>query len=622
TLYVPCDQMDTIAKYSGVDNKPRLNKLGGKEFEKIKQRVKNQIKKMAFDLKELYAQRESRKGYAFNKDSPLQKEFEDAFEFEETEDQLTSIAEIKKDMESPLIMDRLLCGDVGYGKTEVALRAAFKAIVDGKQAALLAPTTILSQQHYNLCRKRLGQYGVRLDVLNRFKSRKEQKEILDKIRQKQLDLIIGTHRLLSGDVKFNDLGLLIVDEEQRFGVEHKERVKNINKSVDVLSLSATPIPRTLHMSLSGIRDISIIDTPPSERLPVQTYVLEYSEGIVYDAVSRELARGGQVFILYNRTESIESFALKISQIVPYAKIITAHGQMREDALENAVEAFYKGNADVLICTTIIENGIDIANVNTLIVYEADRLGLSQLYQLRGRVGRGNRLAHVYFTYMPQKVLTENAYKRLKAIMEYTEFGSGFKIAIRDLEIRGAGSVLGARQHGHIENVGYDMYLKLLRQSMSDDNLQEEQIDFDIAADAYIPEKYIEENAHRMKVYQRIAMTDFEEKDEFIRELADIYGEVPQAVINLINIRLLKLAAKGSNVQSVTVKVGKAEITLGGIEKLQDNRILDAVEKYSDICSLKFTDKAQIVFNIKKADFQKTLEILIDFFIKTKTVGKN
>jgi transcription-repair coupling factor (superfamily II helicase) len=396
-------------------------------------------------------------------------------------------------------------------------------------------------------------------------------------------------------------------------VEHKERIKNINKKVDTLSLSATPIPRTLHMSLSGIRDISVIDTPPLERLPVQTYVLEYSEGIVYDAVTRELARGGQVFFLYNRTESIESFAVKIKRIVPQAKIIIAHGQMREEALERAVEEFYAGNADVLICTTIIENGIDIANVNTLIVYEADRLGLSQLYQLRGRVGRGSRLAHVYFTYLPQKILGENAYKRLKAIMEYTELGSGFKIALRDLEIRGAGNVLGARQHGHIENVGYDMYLKLLRQSLSDEGEEAPQTEFDIAADAFIPEKYIENDAQRMKVYQRIASMEEDEKEELLKELADIYGPVGQPVLNLINIRLLKLAAQGSRAAAVIIKAGGGEIALESIDALKESGLLDAVEKFSDICSVNFSDKVRIVLNARRHSAEKMIEIFTGFF---------
>lgn len=610
-LYVPCDQMNLIAKYSGSDTLPKLNKLGGKEFEKIKQRVKNYIREMAFDLKKLYAERENRKGYAFSPDSPMQKEFEDAFEFDETEDQIKSAQEIKKDMESPFIMDRLLCGDVGYGKTEVALRAVFKAILDGKQTAILAPTTILSQQHYNLCLKRFNDFGIRIDVINRFRSPKEQEDILQRLSEGKIDLIIGTHRLLSKDIKFKDLGLLVVDEEQRFGVEDKEKIKNINTMVDVLTLSATPIPRTLHMSLSGIRDISVLDTPPLQRLPIQTYVLEYSEGLIIDSISRELSRGGQVFILYNRVDSIETFAYKISSAMPQAKVITAHGQMKEDNLELAIEKFYLGKADVLICTTIIENGIDIPNVNTLIVYEADRLGLSQLYQLRGRVGRGNRLAHVYFTYIPEKVLTENAYKRLKAIMEYTEFGSGFKIAMRDLEIRGAGNVLGRQQHGHIENVGYDMYLRLLKQSMTDE-IEEEDIACEIVLDAYVPEKYVEDNGQRMKVYQRISSMEIAEKQELENELTDIYGQIPQPVNNLINIRLIKLLAGNMGAEAVTIKPQIAKITLKSMETLKSGVFMDAIEYFSEHCNLSFLEKPEVVFKHKRLNSVKVLDIMADF----------
>ena len=611
-LYVPCDQMDLIAKYSGSDTMPKLNKLGGREFEKIKNKVKRQIKEMAFDLKNLYAERESRRGYAFSADSPMQKDFEEAFPYDETEDQLKAAAEIKSDMENPRIMDRLLCGDVGYGKTEVSLRAAFKAVIDGKQVAMLAPTTILTQQHYNLCVTRFAGFGINIEVLNRFKTKSEQDDTLLRLKEGKIDIIIGTHRLLSKDVQFKDLGLLIVDEEQRFGVEAKENIKNINKQTDVLTLSATPIPRTLHMSLSGIRDISVLDTPPRERLPVQTYVLEYSEGLISDAVNRELARGGQVFILYNRVDSIEGFAAKVKRVAPSARVITAHGQMKEDNLENAVISFYNGNADVLVCTTIIENGIDIPNVNTLIVCEADRLGLSQLYQLRGRVGRGNRLAHVYFTYVPEKVLTENAYKRLKAIMEYTEFGSGFKIAMRDLEIRGAGNVLGKQQHGHIENVGYDMYLRLLKAAMSDGSEEQQgEITVEIAVDSYVPEKYIEDNAQRMRVYQKISSMEEGEKEELINEIKDIYGEIPQPVLNLIDIRLIKIFAAKANTEAVIIKPKNAKIVLKDMDALKNTRLLDAVEKHSDICSLSFAEKPEIQF-AGKYNSVKMLKIITNF----------
>jgi transcription-repair coupling factor (superfamily II helicase) len=621
-LYVPCDQVELIAKYAGSDTLPKLNKLGGKEFERVKARVKNHIREMAFDLKKLYAEREDRKGFAFSPDTPLQAEFENAFEYDETEDQLTSAAEIKKDMESGRVMDRLLCGDVGYGKTEVALRAVFKAVMDGKQAAFLAPTTILSRQHHALCEKRLGAFGVRVDVLNRFKTAAEQKETLERLKTGQIDVIVGTHRLFGKDVAFRDLGLLIVDEEQRFGVEDKERIKSINRKVDVLTLSATPIPRTLHMSLSGIRDISVLDTPPRERLPVQTYVLEYGEGLIQDAVSRELARGGQVFILYNRVEGIERFAYKVSRLAGNARVITAHGQMTEENLERAVDRFYTGEADVLICTTIIENGIDIPNCNTLIVYEADRLGLSQLYQLRGRVGRGNRLAHVYFTYVPEKVLTESAYKRLKAIMEFTEFGSGFKIAMRDLEIRGAGSVMGRQQHGHMENVGYDMYLRLLQASLEELGTAappEKKAECDVAADAYIPEKYVEEDGQRLALYRRIAgLAGEDEKYALLSELKDVYGEPPQPVKNLIDIAALRLLSGRLGAESVTIKPQGSRMAFKDMETLNSYRIMDALELYKDVCVLSVAEKPVILFKSRNAPAEKILRMMTDFAAEALT----
>jgi transcription-repair coupling factor (superfamily II helicase) len=612
-LYVPCDQMNLIAKYSGAEEVPRLNRLGGREFEKIKQRVKRHIRQMAIDLKALYAEREKKKGFAFSPDGPLQREFEEVFEYEETPDQLKSVEEIKRDMESPRIMDRLLCGDVGYGKTEVALRAAFKTILDGKQVAMLAPTTILSHQHFQLCQRRFEHFGVRVDVLNRLRSRKEQAEVIEKLKKGEIDLVIGTHRLLSKDVKFRDLGLLIVDEEQRFGVEDKEKIKNMKRDVDVLTLTATPIPRTLYMSLSGIRDISVIDTPPRERLPVQTYVLEYSDGLVRDAVLRELSRGGQVFILYNRVESIESFAFKVARIVPEAKVIVAHGQMKEASLERALERFYSREVDVLVCTTIIENGIDIPNVNTLIVYEADKLGLSQLYQLRGRVGRSNRLAHVYFTFVPEKVLTESAYKRLKAIMEFTEFGSGFRIAVRDLEIRGAGNVLGKQQHGHIASIGYDMYMKLLKQVVEGREEEPEEIESDISIDAYIPEKYIEDESQRMKAYQRIASMEEDEREELLFELSDIYGDPPQPLLNLIDIRLLKLYGKKIGAVSVEIKHSHSRLTLKGMDALKES-VMDAMEKYSAHALLSFSgEKPEILFKGRRSP-SKALRLVMDFCI--------
>lgn len=620
TLYVPCDQMDLITKYAGSDADPRLNRLGGKEFEKLKAKVKRQIKEMAFDLKDLYARRQAEGGFAFEEDSNLQKEFEDAFEHEETEDQIRSIAEIKADMESKRVMDRLLCGDVGFGKTEVALRAIFKAVMSGKQVVFLAPTTILSRQHYELCIKRLGEFGVRVDILNRFRTTQQQKLTLQNIKEGTADVVVGTHRLLSKDIVFKDLGLLVVDEEQRFGVEDKERIKNLKSMVDVLTLSATPIPRTLHMSLSGIRDISVLDTPPKQRLPVQTYVLEYSEALIRDAVMRELSRGGQSYILYNKVESIDVFSHKVRQLVPEARVITAHGQMAEDSLEKAIDAFYSGASDVLVCSTIIENGIDVPKANTLIVYEADRLGLSQLYQLRGRVGRSNRLAHVYFTYKPEKILTESAYKRLKAIMEFTELGSGFKIAMRDLEIRGAGNVLGKKQHGHLENVGYDMYCRLLRQSVKELGGAEEDlfeyVDMDIEADSYIPEKYIEDSSNRMKAYQKIAgMEEYSEYNEIYEELADIYGAVPQPVINLLNIAAIKVLAKKLKAEKVSVKNNVAEILLGSMEFLKQDKLLNAIEADSKMCALSFGEKPSVIIKPKSRKAELVLEQVLEFLLK-------
>ncbi len=454
-LYVPVEQMDVLSKYVG-DSNPALSKIGGADFERVKERVKQSIKKLAFDLKELYAERQAKHGFRFPENAAMMQEFEDAFSYEETPDQLTSIEEIKADMCSEKVMDRLLCGDVGYGKTEVALRAVYLCVLGGKQAAIMCPSTVLSEQHYNTAVERFKDFGVRVEALNRFKTPSQQAKILAELANGNIDLIVGTHRLLSKDVQFYDLGLLVLDEEQRFGVEHKEKIKNVKKNIDCLTMTATPIPRTLHMSLAGIRDISTINTPPLKRLPVQTYVVEESETLIRDACVREISRGGQVFILYNRVETISSFAGRVAEIIPEAKVTYAHGRMDRDVLENAVFSFYRGEKNVLVTTTIIENGIDLPNANTIIVIDADRLGISQLYQLRGRVGRGARLAQAYFTFKPSKVLTTDAAERLKAIMRFTELGSGFKIAMRDLEIRGAGNVLGAEQHGHMDKVGYEL----------------------------------------------------------------------------------------------------------------------------------------------------------------------
>lgn len=556
-LYVPTDQVDLIYKYiSPEDKPPKLNKLGGSEWNKTKAKVKESIKEMARELIELYAARQRIKGHAFSKDTVWQKEFEEMFPYEETPDQLTAIEEVKRDMESDRCMDRIICGDVGYGKTEVALRAAFKAVMDGKQVAVLVPTTILADQHYRTFSERFAPFPLRVEVISRFKSKAEQKSILKDLKNGAVDVIIGTHRLLQKDVKFKDLGLLIIDEEQRFGVAHKEKIKQLKKNVDVLTMTATPIPRTLHMALSGIRDMSLIETPPENRFPVQTYVVEYNDSLIRDAILRELSRGGQVYYVYNRVQDIREEALRLSLLVPEAKIAVAHGQMDEDELEEVMFKFYNREYDVLVCTTIIESGLDIPNVNTLIVINSDRFGLSQLYQLRGRVGRSNRQAFAYFTYKKDKVLTEQAEKRLAAIREFTEFGAGFKIAMRDLEIRGAGNILGTEQHGHMMAVGYDLYCKLLEEAVRElkgEIKQEEEIQpvIDLKVNAFISEDYIQNEAHRMEIYRRIASLEtLKEAEDLEEEIEDRFGDIPQHVRNLVNIAKLKILAKKLKISNI------------------------------------------------------------------------
>ena len=542
-LYVPVEQLDSLTKYVGSDKEPKLSRLGGKDFERVKNRVKESLRKLSFDLKQLYKERSERVDHAFTEDTELQTIFDSACGFEETPDQITASEDITRDMCSRKVMDRLICGDVGFGKTEVAFRAVFRAVADGKQVALLAPTTILAEQHYKNALKRFEDFGIKIESLDRFKTKKQQAEVLEKLKNGQVDFIIGTHRLLSKDVAFNDLGLLVLDEEQRFGVEHKEKIKLLKKNVDTLTLTATPIPRTLHMSLSGIRDISTINTPPKERLPVQTYVTEETDALLFDAVSREYARGGQTFILYNRVESIYTFADKLQKLLPKVKITVAHGQMAETELEKNVNAFYSGATDVLLATTIIENGIDLPRANTIIVIDADKLGLSTLYQLRGRVGRSNRLAHAYFTFKKDKVLSDVAYKRLSAIMEFTEMGSGFKIAMRDLEIRGAGNILGVEQHGHMDKIGYELYSKLLKEEM--EGVPETvPLEMDARLSAYIPDHYIESQSGRMDAYKEIAEIESKSRaDELLETLADTYGTVPKEVKNLVYVSLIKALAK-------------------------------------------------------------------------------
>ena len=497
-LYIPVEQLDILTRYLGGEKKPKLSKIGGKDFERIKRGVKDSIRKMSFDLKKLYEERNSKQGFKFETDKEMQTVFENAFEFEETEDQQTAIDEIYADMTSDKVMDRL----VGFGKTEVAFRAIFLAVLNGKQVALLSPTTILCEQHFNTAVKRFKDFGIKIACLDRFKTPKAQRQILADLKEGKIDLIIGTHRLISKDVVFKDLGLLVLDEEQRFGVEHKEKIKLLKTNVDTLTLTATPIPRTLHMSLSGIRQISVINTPPRKRLPVQTYVTEETDTLIKDVISREINRGGQAFILYNRVESIHTFAGRVQKLMPNLKITVVHGQMEERKMETNINAFYKGESDVLISTTLIENGIDLPRANTLVVIDADRLGLSTLYQLKGRVGRSDRLAYAYFTFKRDKVLTDTAYHRLNAIIEFAEMGSGIKIAMRDLEIRGAGNVLGVEQHGHMDKIGYELYSKLLRAEL--DGEEEVNLELDIRVSAFIPDSYIESNSSKMSAYKEIA----------------------------------------------------------------------------------------------------------------------
>ena len=565
-LYVPTDQMHLIQKYVGDDDKPpKLSKLGGGEWSKQKSKVQRAVEDIAEDLIKLYAKREEAKGYGFSADTQWQQQFEDLFPYEETPDQLTSIAEVKKDMERERPMDRLLCGDVGYGKTEVAIRAAFKAVLDGKQVAFLVPTTILAQQHYNNFKERFETFPVKVEMLSRFRSAKEQKKILEDLRAGNVDVVVGTHRILSKDLKFKDLGLLVVDEEQRFGVKHKEKLKSLKENVDVLTLTATPIPRTLHMSMIGIRDISVIEDPPEERSPVETYVTPENESLISDAISRELERDGQVYVVYNRVDTIYSEARKIQELVPEARVEVAHGQMAEGKLEKLMMAYYHGEIDILVCTTIIETGLDIQNVNTIIIKNADKFGLSQLYQLRGRVGRTNKQGYAYLMYERNKILTEVADKRLKAVKEFTEFGSGFKIAMRDLEIRGAGNILGAQQHGHIASVGYDLYVKMLSEALTKLKgeapvMEKPETTIEIPVNAYIPKDYILNEGHKIEIYKKIvSIENLDHLYSVEEEVEDRFGDLPMVVRQLMLIAYLKSLGKELNLESITG--GEKEIKL-------------------------------------------------------------
>ncbi|WP_324716285.1 transcription-repair coupling factor [Carboxydochorda subterranea] len=564
-LYVPTDQVHLLQKYIGSDDEPpKLHRLGGGEWARVKKRVEESVHEMARSLLELYAARQAQPGIAFGPDSPWQREFEEAFPYEETPDQLRATEEVKRDMERPRPMDRLLCGDVGYGKTEVAMRAAFKAVADGRQVAVLVPTTILAQQHYRTFSERMAGYPVRLEMLSRFQSASEQAAIIEGLRLGTIDVVIGTHRLLSKDVQFKNLGLVIVDEEQRFGVAQKERLKELRRTVDVLTMTATPIPRTLHMALSGLRDMSVIETPPEGRYPVRTYVVEFQDDLIRDAITRELARQGQVYFVYNRVQTIDRMAAHVQALVPEARVAVAHGQMDESRLEQVMLDFLNGQYDVLVCTTIIETGMDIGNVNTLIVYDADRMGLAQLYQLRGRVGRSHRVAYAYFTYRKERVLSEDAERRLEAIREFTELGSGFKIALRDLEIRGAGNLLGPEQHGHIASVGFEMYCRLLEEAVREvkgETVQKppEPV-LDLSVDAYLPDEYVPDAAQKVEFYRRIAAAEgYDEIEAIAADLRDRFGELPVSVEHLLEVARLKLLARETGVATITLERDSAAV---------------------------------------------------------------
>lgn len=601
-LYVLATGLDVIQKYASADaKKPKLNKLGSKEWEKTKTKVRGAVNEVAKDLVELYAARQAGEGYRFSRDTVWQREFEEMFPFEETEDQLNAIADTKKDMESGKIMDRLICGDVGYGKTEIAIRAAFKAVQDGKQVVYLVPTTILAQQHYNTFVQRMKDFPVRVELMSRFRTPGEIKKTITDLQKGFVDIVIGTHRVLSEDVKFKDLGLLIIDEEQRFGVAHKEKIKKLKENVDVLTLTATPIPRTLHMSLIGIRDMSVLEEAPEDRLPIQTFVCEYNEELVREAISRELSRGGQVYYVYNRVNNIADVAAQIANLVPEATVAFAHGQMKEHELEKIMYDFINGEIDVLVSTTIIETGLDISNVNTMIIHDSDNMGLSQLYQLRGRVGRSNRTAYAFLMYKRDKMLKEVAEKRLEAIREFTDLGSGFKIAMRDLEIRGAGNLLGVRQHGHMEAVGYDMYCKMLNeavQSLKGVRVAENfatLIDLDV--DAFIPPTYIVNEVQKLDIYKRIAgIENVKERDDMKDELLDRFGDIPKSVDNLLRIALIRVAAHRLFMTEIKGKSERITFTFRPDAAVDPLKIPELLKKYGQ--NLAFTAYGTPFFTYK------------------------
>ncbi|MBQ1235266.1 MAG: transcription-repair coupling factor, partial [Oscillospiraceae bacterium] len=605
-LFVPVTQLDLVSKYVGgkAEGGLKLNKLYSAEWNRTKARVYSSVKDMADELVKLYAARSVAKGYAFSEDNDWQMEFEERFPYAETDDQLRSISEIKQDMQKPQPMDRILCGDVGFGKTEVALRAMFKCVLDSKQCAILVPTTILAYQHYQTILKRMGNFPVSVELLSRFRTPKQQKEIIQRIKTGQVDIVVGTHRVIQKDVKFKDLGLAIIDEEQRFGVAHKERFKQAFEGIDLLTLTATPIPRTLNMAMTGIRDISVIDEPPQNRHPIQTYVIEHDDRLIADAIKKELRRGGQVYYLYNRVETIEQRCSKIRAMVPEATVEFAHGKMSEKELSAKWAALLDGTIDVLVCTTIIETGVDVANANTLIIEDADRMGLSQLYQLRGRVGRSARRAYAYFTFKRGKVLTEIAAKRLEAIREFTTFGSGFKIAMRDLEIRGAGNLLGVQQHGHMDSVGYDMYLRLLNEAVAERTGQKaEQKNaeclVDIQVDAYIPKTYVESMQNRIDLYKKIATIENQaEADDIMDEIIDRFSDPPKSVQGLIDVALLRNRAAALNVKEIVQKDDRITLTLAAVDMEKISKIM---AHWASRARFLASDTPAIVISMQKGD---------------------
>ena len=616
-LYIPTNSLDEIRKYVGGEElNLKLNKLGSKDWEKTTNKVRNNLRAVAKELIELYARREKSKGYAFSKDTEWQKQFEEAFPYVETDDQLRCIDEVKKDMENEKPMDRLLCGDVGYGKTEVAIRAAFKAVMDHKQVAYLAPTTVLAKQQYETFKERMKDFPIRVDVLNRFRTTKDKNRIIKEMKLGEIDILIGTHRLLGKDVEFNDLGLLIIDEEQRFGVKAKEKIKQYKTNVDVLTMTATPIPRTLHMSIVGVRDMSVIYEPPQNRKPVQTYVLEYDAEVIKEAITKELERNGQVFYLFNNVGEIALKADKISRLVPEAKVGFAHGRMTGEEIEDIMEDFVEGKINVLVCTTILESGIDIPNANTIIMENADRVGLAQLYQLRGRVGRSDRQGYAYITYRKDKMLSEVADKRLKAIKEFTEFGSGFKIAMRDLEIRGAGSLIGEIQHGHLEEVGYDTYCRIL-----DEVLKEEQgikveedigCQIDLNVTSYIPDSFISDQNQKIEIYQDIALCKNEEDiRNVIDEIIDRFGNMPNEIENLLEISRIKQLAKEKYLTKIQSR-GNSVVFTYDTNKFDNNSLSDIIKKYGNRIKFSAGIKPMITLKIEKQGEKGLLQEVKEF----------